>query len=507
MIKGKKEKKTFAKIDTLVFPEEKRKEKLINIYSEFKVKPFVDLRGAISHVEFNPAEKHQYLAVHSSKIDVFDDEDQVVHNYNRFGGVQHSANFRKDGSVLCTGDEEGRIRVLRLKTSSSKRINVPLRNFIAHQAPIHQVRWTEESRIISASDDKTLCLWDILTSQRVGTFSGHGDYIRSLCIIDRNMFASGSYDHTVRIWDSRSNKSIATFAHDKPVESMVHHPTAPILVTAGGPYFKVWDMLTQKSTTHKTHMNTITTLTLNDKGTHLFSGGLDGMFRTYNFNSFDILHSVNYERPILSSAVSSDQTRILIGTNGGIIKSTREVPPEERYQLKEDTLTTLNYRNMINSFIQEKIQSENIQKIENRSNLDKFNKFLLAFRYKDSLNYALEHTEPIFVVSLLVELRNRGELHNAIEARDEVTLLPLLKFLVNNIRDGRFSRVLVEVLQIVLDIYSTVIGMSSEVDRHFRILRKAINDEIRLQHDLTSLKGSIDTLMLSSSLKNLTETN
>lgn len=105
-----------------------------NIYRNFSVNPFKQVKGLVSCLEYHPVEFGKYLAVHNTMVDIFNDEDEVQHSYSKFGGIVHSASFRKDGIVLVAGDEEGKIRLLRTDTSSTKRLNVPLRNFVAHQA-------------------------------------------------------------------------------------------------------------------------------------------------------------------------------------------------------------------------------------------------------------------------------------------------------------------------------------------------------------------------------------
>jgi len=103
-------------------------------------------------------------------------------------------------------------------------------------------------------------------------------------------------------------------------------------------------------------------------------------------------------------------------------------------------------------------------------------------------------------LSLIEELKIRNELLNALDARDEVTLLPILKFIIKFIRDPKFNTLLIQLSNTILDIYGEVIGESQKVDKYFRILRNLINEEITLQTELHSLKGVLDTLMLASTI-------
>ena len=98
---------------------------------------------------------------------------------------------------------------------------------------------------------------------------------------------------------------------------------------------------------------------------------------------------------------------------------------------------------------------------------------LAKFRYKEALDQALNEfglDKPVIVMSLLEELKTRNELLNALDARNEQTLLPLLKFIVKHLRDPRFSGELLELADLILQIYGQVLGMSTTVDSHFKAL-------------------------------------
>jgi U3 small nucleolar RNA-associated protein 15 len=98
------------------------------------------------------------------------------------------------------------------------------------------------------------------------------------------------------------------------------------------------------------------------------------------------------------------------------------------------------------------------------------------------------------VISLIEELRSRNALFEAIDGRDEITLLPILKFLKKYILDERYSSIIIKLTDIILEIYSPIIGKSQLIDKYFRLLRKSINEEIYTQENLITLKGILDTM-------------
>ncbi len=67
--------------------------------------------------------------------------------------------------------------------------------------------------LASASDDKSVKLWDVQSRKEVATLTGHGDYVRSVAFApDGRTLASASADKSVKLWDVQSRKE-AGHAH------------------------------------------------------------------------------------------------------------------------------------------------------------------------------------------------------------------------------------------------------------------------------------------------------
>jgi hypothetical protein len=61
------------------------------------------------------------------------------------------------------------------------------------------------SRILSASADNTVRIWDAATGREIRTLAGHGGLVYSASFSpDGGRIVSGSWDNTLRLWDAES---------------------------------------------------------------------------------------------------------------------------------------------------------------------------------------------------------------------------------------------------------------------------------------------------------------
>jgi U3 small nucleolar RNA-associated protein 15 len=247
---------------------------------------------------------------------------------------------------------------------------------------------------MTASDDKTINLYDIPSQSRIASFTGHDDYIRAgfASLSDANLFATGSYDHTVKLWDKRVQNSVMSYNHKAPVESVLMFPNNNMVLSAGSNYFGVHDLMSGGNQQFQVnnHQKVITSLCFNNDYTRVLSGSLDQHVKIYDVEEYSVVHSIKYPSPILSLAMTPDDAFIVTGmTNGYLSLREREIKtgPEQ----VETTVPNPGTKKFYARGAQHKPEEEDlIVSVKKHAGLKAYDKFLRKFQYKNALDAALE---------------------------------------------------------------------------------------------------------------------
>uniref|UniRef100_A0A8C0ECQ5 U3 small nucleolar RNA-associated protein 15 homolog n=1 Tax=Bubo bubo TaxID=30461 RepID=A0A8C0ECQ5_BUBBB len=450
--------------------------------------------GAVNKIDFSPVSPYNYAVTASSRIHIYGRYSQEpIKTFSRFKDAAYGATYRDDGNLLVAGSEEGSIRLFDVSGRA------PLRQFDGHAKPVHVVGFlSDKYRIFSGADDYSSNLWDIPSATEIVSYSEHNDYVRCGCAskVNADVFITGSYDHTVKLFDARRKSSVMTIEHGHPVESVLLFPSGGLLVSAGGRYVKVWDVLKggQLLVSLKNHHKTVTCLCLNSSGQRLLSGSLDRHVKIYSTTSYKVVHSFNYATSILSLALSPEDETIVIGMTNGVL-NVKHRKPEER-KVKSQKKRQPAYR------------TYGDEEMEDTKTYKKYDKLLKSFQSSKALDAVLEPPirlySPEVTVAVMQELHRRGTLRSALAGRDEKQVNLLLTFVARRVIEPRFTSVLVTVADIITDIYQPVVGQSAIVDRQFLRLQEAIGKEIDYQEELLEVLGMMDALFATFTKKRAT---
>ncbi|KAK0555313.1 U3 small nucleolar RNA-associated protein 15 [Tilletia horrida] len=560
------------------------------------------LSTSASRSAADAASRNRFAVTAGSRVQIYDSNTaRVTKSINRFKDVARSANIRQDAKLMVAGDDSGLIQIFDL---SSRAI---LRTMRGHRLATHVTHFSSDpTQVLSASDDKTVRLWDIPTQEPITVLDRHTDYVRSAIVSPDNpsLLLSGSYDGTVRLWDVRmeGHKEAMRMKHGAPVEDVLILPTGGggLALSCGGPVLRVWDLMMggRCARAVSNHQKTITSMSfslaspshdqaLDEEGAgsqsrlRLLTAGLDQLVKVYDpALDYRVTHTMRYPSPILSLALSPDESTLATGMADGTLcvrrrhikkgeaerrrteqKARREgaldfflnstasaltsaEPTEAKGQdglsiQKEQNeiddaplplslepnsnhdpsvLVTTAPDGSISTTVRATADSQSHRK--GNRNLKEYDKYFRAFRYHDALDAALRKGVPAHITfGVIRELIHRSPavgasrvgsgfgddtaapgLASAIAGRDEITLEPLLRFLLRYATSSEYADLVNDTLGLVIDIYAPVLGQSPLIDDLFGRIWAKVAQEVRLQRDLVGVQGSIEMLISHSSL-------
>ncbi|CAN9513012.1 unnamed protein product [Ophioblennius macclurei] len=462
--------------------------------------------GAISNIDFSPVAPHNFAVTAFTRIHIYGPYSQEpIKSFTRFKDTAYCGRFRSDGQLLVAGCEDS---VVRLFDVSGK---VALRMFKGHTKAVHVTDFTSDRyQILTGSDDYTCRLWDIPNATELNTYQEHTDYIRCgvTSKLNGNLFITGSYDHTVKLFDARTEKSALTMDHGQPVESLLLYPSEGLLVSAGGRYVKVWDLLKggQPLVSLRNHHKTVTSVCLSSNGQRLLSASLDRHVKVYSTTNYKVVHNFDYAAAILSLALAPNDESIIVGMTNSILCIKHRKSSEESKGTSGQQRRRPAYRVFVKGKNYVPRQDDFLVSRPVREYLAKYDKQLKKFNVSKALDAALATwtrvKKPEVTVAVIKELDRRGTLKNALAGRDEQGLSKLLHFLIGNVVDPRLAPILVPTAEMILDIYRSVIGQSAFIDRQLLRLQDLIERELDYQKDLLEVLGMLDTLFASSLPRN-----
>ncbi|KAF9581398.1 snoRNA-binding rRNA-processing protein [Lunasporangiospora selenospora] len=469
-------------------------------WRKFKSPIIVKEFAAVTSVNFSETSPHDFAVTASTRVQIYCAKThQVKKTISRFKDVAYSGTIRNDGRLLVAGDATGLVQIFDV---GSRAI---LRTFREHKFPVHVTKFsTDKVHIMSASDDKTVKIWDMPSEAPVMTFRGHEDYIRT-GVISRsnpNLILTGSYDQTVKLWDMRTQGSVMTMNHGAPVEAVEMFPDGGVVLASGGPFLKVYDILGGGRPIHalSNHQKTVTTMSFDHSYTRLLTGSLDHHVKIYNVQDYSVVHSVKYPAPVMSVAISPDDTHLVAGMAGGLLSIRQRVVKTEEVQTRRVTEEQLNggtYKYFMRGQ-KAVVDADFVVESQKRRRLKDYDKYLKAFQYGNALDAALRTDHPVTVTSLIQELIHRDGLKQALAGRDDLSLEPLVRFLVRHINKPRYTSLLVDVAMLLLEMYSKVLGQSPLIDELLARLKEKVKMELAFQRDLLSVIGSLDMLFAKS---------
>jgi WD40 repeat protein len=189
--------------------------------------------------------------------------------------------------------------------------------FTEHSASVWCLDWDEGPIAVSGSEDRMVKLWDLRSGRCVHTCSGHGKGIGSITFDDFHI-ASGSRDKTIRIWDQRTRRPLHILKGHSNSVRCLKFDAHRLVSGSWDNTIKIWDIKEGIRIANLTgHQDRVLTLQFDDD--KIVSGSFDHTIKIWNAHTGQCMRTLDgHEYPL--AHVQFDQNKIISGARDLTIK-------------------------------------------------------------------------------------------------------------------------------------------------------------------------------------------
>ncbi len=364
---------------------------------------FDDYPGQINSIAIN-SKNHLLAIAHSQEIEILTVDIKSLEKSRILQKIAHNGihiqdiNFSPDGEIIASATSDNSVRIWQIKKNYhledksiksiatnpqksakisfaaagrdgkiylKRRDNSLLKTLPGHKYPITAVHFSPDGKLLaSASNDKTIKLWNIENYRLINTFKGHQKSVESISFNPNGkLLISGSADKTVKLWNltgeiiqtftgpqdtissvtfSHNGKMIAAGSYDKQIylwkldgtllNKFTEHKQAissvqfstdnkTLASASWDNYIKLWNITNDESFKTLTgHTTGVTSLSFNQDNKLLVSGSQNSTIKLWNLSNGNQLKTFSLDiGGINSLSFTPDNQNLVIGSeNGGV---------------------------------------------------------------------------------------------------------------------------------------------------------------------------------------------
>jgi WD40 repeat protein len=196
-----------------------------------------------------------------------------------------------------------------------------LRILDGHAGAVRAVAVTPDGRrAVSASDDRTLRVWDLATGRAEHVLRGHANWIYAVAVTpDGRRAVSGSWDNTLRVWDLQTGAAEQTLSkHADAVTAVAVTPDGRRAVSASDDRtLRVWDLTTGRAEhTLQGHIDAVGAVAVTPDGRRAVSASDDRTLLVWDIQTRTGEHTPKgHAGPVTAIAVTPDVRRVVSGSD------------------------------------------------------------------------------------------------------------------------------------------------------------------------------------------------
>ncbi|GAA0164648.1 guanyl-nucleotide exchange factor [Lithospermum erythrorhizon] len=224
---------------------------------------------------------------------------------------------REDAGFFISGSTDCTVKVWDPSLRGSE-LRATLRG---HTGTVRAIN-SDRSKIVTGSDDKSILVWDKQTTQLLEELKGHGSQVSYSRMLSGERVLTASHDGTIKMWDVRTDTCVATVGRSSSAILCVEYDDSTGILAAGGrdAVATIWDIRAGRQM-HKLvgHTNWIRTIRM--VGDTVVTGSDDWTARMWSVSrgTCDAVLAC-HAGPVLCVEYSVSDKGIITGSTDGLIR-------------------------------------------------------------------------------------------------------------------------------------------------------------------------------------------
>jgi len=237
-------------------------------------------------------------------------------NIQAHGASIFSVAFHPDGSEYLTASRDGTIRRWGY---NSQPAGPP--TFLG-EGPVYQAKYSPDGELIlAATSNNTALLLDSETGERIRSFTGHTNEVFSVAFSDDGQYVlTGCADNTIKIWDLDGYLLKTFLGHKQTIFALEFLPDTPnaFLSASGDQTAKKWYYTSFLVQEHPLSGPRLSSGSFSSQGGKVVAADVSGRAKWVPASgTLEDAIDIPVRKPAVSSAVSTDGRRLLLGLEGG----------------------------------------------------------------------------------------------------------------------------------------------------------------------------------------------